>query len=220
MIGKISGRVDYVAEDHALIDTGGVGYVVHCATRTLGGLRAGETAALYTELSVREDAMQLFGFATLADREWHRLLTSVQGVGARLGLAILGTLGAESVGRALALGDAGAIRKTPGVGPKLAERIVRELKDRAPAVIALGAQGARAAAPGPSATGPAPAVHAAEAAPDGPMADRAGAMADALSALANLGYASGEAAQALAEVEGDAAPELIRGALKRLGPKG
>ncbi|PKP62373.1 MAG: Holliday junction branch migration protein RuvA, partial [Alphaproteobacteria bacterium HGW-Alphaproteobacteria-8] len=84
MIGKLTGRVDYVAEDHALIEAGGVGYVVHCSRRTLAGLRRGEIAALYTEFLVREDLMQLFGFPTLAEREWHRLLTSVQGVGAKV----------------------------------------------------------------------------------------------------------------------------------------
>ena len=110
MIGKLTGRVDYVAADHALIEAGGVGYVVNCSGRTLSRLRAGRVHALYTELEVREDAMTLWGFETLAEREWRRLLTSVQGVGGRVALAILGALGPEAVGRALALGDAGAIR--------------------------------------------------------------------------------------------------------------
>ncbi len=144
MIGKISGRLDYVAEDHALIEAAGVGYMIYASSRTLAALpEPGERAALYTELVVREDAMQLFGFPTLAEKEWHRLLTSVQGVGPRHGLAILGTLGPEGVGRAILTGDAGAMRKAPGVGPKIAQRIVLELRDRAPAVMALGRRGAQ-----------------------------------------------------------------------------
>ena len=145
MIGKLTGRVDYVAEDHALIEAGGVGYVVQCSRRTLAGLKQGAVAALYTEFLVRQDLMQLYGFPTLAEREWHRLLTSVQGVGAKVALAVLGGLGPEAVGRAIALGDVGAIRAAPGVGPKLAQRIVNELKEKAPAVMALGAAAARPA---------------------------------------------------------------------------
>ena len=111
MIGKITGRIDYVAEDHVLIEAAGIGYIVHCAPPTLAAMPGpGEVAALYTEMMVREDLMQLIGFRTLAEREWHRLLTSVQGVGARVSLAILGALGPNGVSRALALGDATAIR--------------------------------------------------------------------------------------------------------------
>ncbi|MEM6944444.1 MAG: Holliday junction branch migration protein RuvA, partial [Pseudomonadota bacterium] len=132
MIGKLSGRVDYVAEDHALIEAGGVGYLVYCAPSTLSRLVPGEAAALYTDLVVREDLMQLFGFATLIERDWHKLLTSVQGVGARASLAILGALGPEGVARALALEDATSVRRAPGVGPKLAARIVNELKGKTP----------------------------------------------------------------------------------------
>ncbi|MEE8453602.1 MAG: Holliday junction branch migration protein RuvA, partial [Limibaculum sp.] len=124
MIGKITGRVDYVAEDHVLIEAAGIGYIIHCAAPTLAAMPGpGEVAALYTELVVREDLMQLIGFRTVAEREWHRLLTSVQGVGARVSLAILGALGPDGVSRALALGDPGAVRAAPGVGPKLAARI-------------------------------------------------------------------------------------------------
>ena len=138
MIGKVSGRLDYRGADHVLIDTGGVGYLVHCSERTLAAMPGpGEAVALYTELVVREDLMQLFGFPTLAEREWHRLLMSVQGVGARAALAILGALGAEGVGRALSLGDASAIRAAPGIGPKIAQRVVLELRGKAPAVMAM-----------------------------------------------------------------------------------
>lgn len=223
MIGKITGRVDYVADDHALIEAGGVGYVVTCARRTLMGLRRGEWAALYTEFLVREDAMQLFGFETLAEREWHRLLTSVQGVGAKVALAVLGSLGPDAVGRAIALGDAGTIRQAPGVGPKLAQRIVMELKEKAPAVMALGAAAARPAEAHVVAPvgGPAPAAPQTPA-PDGVAEDRARARGDAMSALGHLGYAEGEAAAAVARAaaldEAADAAALIRAALKALAP--
>ena len=141
MIGKLTGRVDYKGSDHVLLDVNGVGYVVHCSDRTLAALPGkGEAAALFTELLVREDLLQLFGFTTLYEREWHRLLTSVQGVGAKASMAILGTLGAEGVARAISLGDAAAVKAAPGVGPKLAQRVVNELKDKAPGVMAMGGE--------------------------------------------------------------------------------
>lgn len=214
MIGKISGRLDYRAADHVLIDTGGVGYLVYCSERTLAVMPVqGGAVALYTELVVREDLLQLFGFPTLAEREWHRLLTTVQGVGAKAALSILGTLGAEGASRAIALGDVNAIRAAPGIGPKIAQRVILELKGKAPAVMALGARGSQ------------PLI-----VPDGTMPflenvavidDGAGASADALSALVNLGYSPGEAAGAVAQV-GDAgdAGAVIRAALKLLGPTG
>ena len=228
MIGKITGRVDYVAEDHVLIEAGGIGYVVYCAPPTLAALPGpGEVAALYTELVVREDLMQLIGFRTVAEREWHRLLTSVQGVGARLSLAILGALGPDGVSRALALGDPGAIRGAPGVGPKLAQRIVNELKDKAPGVMALGAQGRRAAAARAPVAGregsvAQPIVVPEDGAGDGPdnEADRGAATADALSALVNLGYDRMEAARAVAEAAdagADGPAGLIKAALQTLG---
>ncbi len=243
MIGRIAGRIDYKAEDHVLIDVRGVGYLVYCTAPTLAALPgAGGMAALYTQLLVREDLLQLFGFLTLAEKEWYRLLTSVQGVGAKAALAILGTLGVEGVSRAITLGDVAAVRAAPGVGPKLAQRVVVELKDRAPAVMALGAAGARRADAGAADAGggtpesegaviePAPA-HVAPAGP-APVAETeatAIATAEALSALVNLGYSHAEAATALAELqaapaEGDSpAPDtatLIRLALRRLAPKG
>jgi Holliday junction DNA helicase RuvA len=216
MIGKITGRVDYVAEDHVLIEAAGIGYIIHCAPPTLAAMPGpGEVAALYTELMVREDLMQLIGFRTVAEREWHRLLTSVQGVGARVSLAILGALGPDGVSRALALGDPGTIRVAPGVGPKLAARIVNELGDKAPGVMALGAQGKRAAA----ASGPVPAGEAAAPAPVALPGDAA-ATADALSALVNLGYDRMQAARAVAEAADEGATGsagLIKVALKSLG---
>ncbi|MBP6999958.1 Holliday junction branch migration protein RuvA [Amaricoccus sp.] len=216
MIGKLTGRLDYRGLDHVLLDVGGVGYLVYCSDRTLARMPPpGGPVALYTELLVREDLLQLFGFLTLAEREWHRLLVSVQGVGAKAALSVLGALGADGLSRALALGDAGAIKAAPGVGPKLAQRIVLELKAKSPGIIALGAAGARVPA-APEAGAPAAAAP--------PPADEAGAAAtaEALSALVNLGYAPGEAAAAVAEVAADGAsetPALIRAALRRLAPK-
>jgi Holliday junction DNA helicase RuvA len=223
VIGKVSGRLDHRGADHVLIDTGGVGYIVYCSDRTLAAMPApGEAVALYTDLIVREDLMQLIGFRTLAEREWHRLLVTVQGVGAKAALAILGTLGPEGVARALSLGDVGAIKAAPGVGPKLAQRVVLELQAKAPVVMALGASGAvPAMVSGGSA---APAVSVSLATPAGIAAAPAGggaqARADALSALVNLGYGDGEAAAAVAGVEGEDAQAVIRAALRALAPKG
>lgn len=221
MIGRIAGVILHRAADHVLIDVRGVGYIVHVSGRTAASLPpVGEVVALYTELLVREDLLQLFGFPTLLEKEWHRLLTSVQGVGAKASMAILGTLGAEGVGRAIALGDWNAVRAAPGVGPKLAQRVVLELKEKAPAVMALG--GALTVdltfTEDPAAPVPATSTRQPAGAPT------AGATADALSALINLGYGQGEAAAAVAEAagatEGAEAPALIRAALKLLAPKG
>ncbi|WP_298919728.1 Holliday junction branch migration protein RuvA [uncultured Roseobacter sp.] len=219
MIGKIAGRIDYKSTDHLLVDVRGVGYLVYCSERTLASLPgAGETVALFTDLLVREDVLQLFGFATLAEKEWHRLLTSVQGVGAKASLAILGTLGPDGVSRAIALGDWNAVKAAKGVGPKIAQRVVLDLKDKAPGIMAMS--GGLAAA-----TGDVPAevieptmVQTASAAPV-----TASSQADALSALANLGYAPGDAAGAVAQAAGEnpdaQTPALIRAALKLLAPK-
>lgn len=222
MIGRLAGRIDYRAADHVLIDVGGVGYLVYCSDRTLAALPGvGEHAALYTDLLVREDLLQLFGFTTLAEKEWHRLLMSVQGVGAKASMAILGTLGPEGVGRAIALGDAGSIKAAKGIGPKTAQRVVHELKDKAPEVMAMGATHAVSAGPTPEAD--ADAVIDAEIAPSvtAPAGNPA-AQAEALSALTNLGYAPGDAAAAVAQAAGNGeseTPALIRAALKLLAPK-
>ncbi|WP_333714071.1 Holliday junction branch migration protein RuvA [Yoonia sp.] len=217
MIGKIAGRLDYRAADHVLIDVRGVGYIVYVSDRVMAGLpRNGEAVALYTDLLVREDNLQLFGFTSLVEKEWHRLLMSVQGIGAKASLAILGTLGADGVSRAIALGDWNAIAKAKGVGPKTAQRVAIELKDKAPSVMAMG--GALAEATGDAVIEDARVVKAATP----PRANPA--QAEALSALANLGYGPGEAASAVAEARG-ADPDadtstLIRAALKLLAPKG
>lgn len=221
MIGRVAGRVDYRADDHVLIDVKGVGYLVFCSERTLQALPpVGEHAALYTDLLVREDLLQLFGFTTLVEKEWHRLLMSVQGVGAKASLAILGTLGVDGVSRAIALGDWNAVKAARGIGPKTAQRVVNELKDKAAQVMAMGK--------GPAQAASAPLPETGEVI-EAPIAvTRAGAnpsvQAEALSALANLGYAPGEAAAAVAQAAGDApgaeTPALIRAALKLLAPKG
>ncbi|MEL6265113.1 MAG: Holliday junction branch migration protein RuvA [Pseudomonadota bacterium] len=224
MIGKLTGRVDYVAEDHALIEAAGVGYVVHCAASTLARLTPGAPAALYTELVVREDLMQLFGFPSLEEREWHRLLTSVQGVGARVSLAMLGALGPDGVARALALGDATALRRAPGVGPKLAARISNELKGRAPEPILRRAGAAAVPPPEPAGMPPEAPLEAPVGTAPPPSAPPSGqAEVDALSALLNLGFDRAEAGQAVLEAAAAApaaeAPALIRTALRALAPK-
>lgn len=224
MIGRISGRLDWRGSDHVLIDVRGVGYIVYVSERTLAGMPGlGEAVSLYTDLLVREDLLQLFGFPTMLEKEWHKLLMTVQGVGAKASMAILGTLGAEGVGRAITLGDARAVQAAPGVGPKLAQRVILELKAKAPGVMASGV--------GLSVTAGAEDVVVEEAAPaprkaakvDEGAARRATASADALSALVNLGYGQGDAAQAVATVAGDLveadAAALIRAALKVLAPK-
>lgn len=225
MIGKISGRVDYIAEDHVLIEAAGVGYLVYCAPGTLRALPApGGTAALYTEMVVREDLLQLFGFSTLGERDWHRLLISVQGVGAKVSLAILGTLGLHGLPRALAAGDAAAVKAAPGVGPKLATRIVTELKGKAPQMMALGSQVSK----------PAVAVSVPLVQPTDPVSaptdlgeeqvidreDAVDAVAAALSALENLGYDRTEAAEAVVEAQANGATgegDLIKAALRIFG---
>lgn len=211
MIGKLTGRVDYRGLDHVAIDVDGVAYLVYCSERTLATLPgAGEAVSLYTDLLVREDLLQLFGFTTLVEKEWHRLLMGVQGIGAKASMSILGALGADGVSRAIALGDWNAIKAAKGVGPKTAQKVVIELKDKAPGIMALGGTldqamtGAVIETPAPS-TG------------------NGTAQADALSALINLGYAQGDAAAAVAQVLSETpdadASELIRASLKALAPK-
>lgn len=227
MIGKISGRLDWRGSDNILIDVRGVGYIVYISDRTMAGLPGlGEAVSLYTELVVREDLLQLFGFPTMLEKEWHKLLTTVQGVGAKAAMAILGTLGAEGTARAITLGDAKAVQAAPGVGPKLAQRVILELKSKAGSVMVQGARFAVTATADESVLEPiAPVAKAApKAKPDNTAAqNRATVSADALSALINLGYGQGDAAQAISEITADQ-PEadtaaLIRAALKRLAPR-
>jgi holliday junction DNA helicase RuvA len=201
LIGKLKGLVDEIAEDHVVIDVGGVGYVAYCGARTLGNLpRPGEATVLFIETFLREDMLRLYGFASEVERGWFRLLQNVQGVGARLALAVLGTLSASELANAIALQDRAMISRAPGVGPKVAARIVTELKDKIPTVSGIADLPAGALAT---------------------VAGVGGPVVDAISALANLGYSreQGAAAVALAVKEaGEDAPSttLIRLALKSL----
>lgn len=208
MIAGLRGVVEEIGTDHAIIDVGGVGYLAFCSGRTLGHLAIGEAAKLFVETHVREDHIHLYGFVERSEREWFKLLTTVQGVGARVALAILGVLSADELTAAIAASDKKAISRAPGVGPKLAGRIVAELQEKVGA-IALG----HAINPGaaPSKT------------PMPSEAAGATAVADAASALVNLGYGPAEAlaaaSQAMKEL-GDGTPveRLIPAALSRLAP--
>jgi Holliday junction DNA helicase RuvA len=199
MIAKLSGRIDATGEDWAIVDVGGVGYLVHCSSRTLASLgEVGEACTVHTELQVSENDMRLLGFADQAERDWFRLLTGVQGVGSKVGLAILSALSTGELRDACGRGDAAMVARAQGVGPKLAGRIVNELKDKAGAM--------------PGGTGGF-AVSAA-AAPAGSKG------ADAASALENLGFKPAVAAQAVARAleelgEGASEGDLIRVALKK-----
>ncbi|MBV9076028.1 MAG: Holliday junction branch migration protein RuvA [Methylobacteriaceae bacterium] len=203
MIGKLKGTVDSYGEDFAILDVGGVGYVVHCSTRTLQALPpAGEAAILSIETYVREDMIRLYGFRSDAEREWFRLLQTVQGVGAKVALAILSVLDPAAFATAVATGDKAAIARAPGVGPKLAARIAAELKDKAPAFAPVDPALARLS---------------------GEIEDRSAppAVADAVSALVNLGYGGPQAAAAVTAAlagagEGADARTLIRLGLREL----
>jgi Holliday junction DNA helicase RuvA len=224
MIGKISGRLDWRGADHVLIDVRGVGYIVFISDRTLASLPAvGEAVSLFTDLVVREDLLQLFGFATMLDKEWHKLLTTVQGVGAKAALAMMGTLGADGVSRAIALGDQRAIQAAPGVGPKLAQRVILELKSKAPGMMAAGVSlSAPTTTEGVVIEDVVAILPQKTSSKSAPV--NAGAVSDALSALTNLGYGQGDAAGAVATITADQpdvdTATLIRAALKLLAPKG
>jgi len=206
MIAKLSGVIDSLGTDWAIIDVGGVGYLVSCSGRSLGHLSPGEHATLMVETQVREDAINLFGFTDVGERDWFRLLTTVQGVGAKVALAILTVLAPDDLMAAIASADKAAVTRAPGVGPKLATRILSELKDKVGG-LALGA-----------------AANLAPAVPGAQPASQPSALSDAVSALVNLGYAPSEAlaaASRAARVAGeDASTEvLIRGGLAELAPR-
>ena len=191
MIAHLKGRLEATGLDHAVIDVGGVGYLVGCSSRTLAALGpVGEAATLFTEMLVAEDFIRLVGFARADERDWFRLLTGVQGVGARVALAILSALERADLSRAIAAQDKASVARANGVGPKLAERIVRELKDKVGGIV-----------PGPAA--------AAQALP-------AGATADAVSALLNLGFRPAEATGAVAAADDELGPGATLDALVRL----
>lgn len=203
MIGKLKGVVDTIGEDELILDVGGVGYEVLCSTRLLGDAPGpGEALTLWIDTHVREDAIRLYGFANELERDWFRLLQTVQGVGARVALAILSTLSPGDLASAIALQDKAMVARAPGVGPKVAQRIVAELRDKAPAY-----SGAAAAEIGLQTEIGAGAA--------------TSAVTDAVSALSNLGYspqqASGAVAKALKSAGENAdSAKLIRMALKEL----
>lgn len=203
MIGKLKGLIDSYGEDHVILDVNGVGYVVHCSSRTLQALpQVGLAASLTIETHVREDMIRLFGFSTKHEQEWFRLLTTVQGVGSKVALGILGTFAPGDLASAIALQDKAMLARAPGVGKRLAERLVTELRDKAPAftdidpaIIRLQADLTEKRAPKP--------------------------VADAISALVNLGYAELQASAAVAAAareigDGATTERLIRLGLKEL----
>ncbi len=204
MIGKLKGIIDTYGEDFVIVDVSGVGYLVHCSARTLQALPArGEAVTLAIETHVREDQIKLFGFLSDVEREWFRLLQTVQGVGTKVALAVLSTLKPAELATAIAMRDKALVQRSPGVGAKVAERIVTELKDKAPAyadvdpaVMRLSGQLEEKRAPQP--------------------------ITDAVSALVNLGYGQPQAAAAIAAAsraagEGAETKQLIRLGLKELG---
>jgi Holliday junction DNA helicase RuvA len=197
MIGKLTGLVDSLGDDHAIIDVGGVGYLVHCPTSTLSKLAAGASVSLVIETRVSEDAIRLYGFSTQEEREWFKLLQTVQNVGGRVALNVLSALTARELERATALGDKVAVGRAQGVGPKLATRIVTELKDKAPSMMLRG--------------------HAEDEIPH--VAPR-GPESDAVAALIKLGYSQGQASEAVARAARDLghapADQLIRESLRAM----
>jgi len=201
VIGKLRGVIDSYGEDWVIVDVGGVGYQVYCSTRTLQALpRPGEAATLSIETYVREDVIRLYGFTGDLDREWFRLLQTVQGVGAKLALAVLGTLKPGDLATAIALQDKATLARAPGVGKRVAERLVAELRDKAPAyssadpaVVNLQADLAERRAPQP--------------------------VSDAVSALVNLGYAQIQASAAVASARRAAGENATTEQLIRLGLK-
>jgi holliday junction DNA helicase RuvA len=201
MIGKLKGTVDEIAEDHCIVDVHGVGYVAYCSTRTLAGISAGEAVILFIETYVREDMIRLYGFRSQLEREWFRLLqNNVQGVGAKVALAVLSTLTPSELANAIALRDITMVARAPGVGKKVAERIVTELRTKAPAyageatgTIGLKQELGEGVAPAP--------------------------IADAVSALVNLGYSRDIAANAISAALKAAGDDADSSKLIRLGLK-
>ena len=182
MIGKLRGKVDAVGESYLLIDVNGVGYEVQASAKTLRNLKAGDDVSLTIDTHVREDAIKLFGFQSEHERSWFRTLQSIQGVGAKVALAVLSVLTPQDLANAIALGNWAAVEEAPGVGKKLAQRIIMELKDKAPALSVAGLN-VPAGALGSAASAAAIANHAA---------------AEAISALTNLGYNPQQASTAVA----------------------
>jgi Holliday junction DNA helicase RuvA len=201
MIGKLKGIVDTYADDHVILDVQGVGYLVHCSGRTLQALPpAGEAAVLFIETFVREDMIRLYGFASEAEKAWFLLLQNVQGVGAKVALNVLSTLSPSELANAVALGDRAMVARANGVGPKVAARIVAELKDKAPGYANIDPVVAQLAGQLEARRAPAP-------------------VSDAVSALVNLGYAQLQASAAIAAAVREAGEDADTAKLIRLGLK-
>jgi Holliday junction DNA helicase RuvA len=201
MIGKLKGIIDSYGEDFIVLDVNGVGYLVQCSARTLQELPGvGQPTTLSIETYVREDQIRLFGFRTDVEREWFRLLQTVQGVGAKVALSVLGTLKPADLASAIAMRDRAMVARTPGVGPKVAERIVTELKDKAPAFADLDPAVIRLSGAIEDRRAPQPVV-------------------DAVSALVNLGYGQPQAAAAVAAAARSAGEGVDTARLIRLGLK-
>ena len=201
MIGKLRGKVDAIGESFLIVDVNGVGYEVQASARTLRNLKIGEEVGLTIDTHVREDAIRLFGFSSELERSWFRTLQNVQGVGAKVALALLGTLSPRELANAIALGDWASVEEAPGIGKKLAQRIVAELKDKAPALSVAG-------------------LHVADVA-GAASVPRGNAAAEAMSALTNLGYPPAQASSAVAAAIKELGEEaetakLIRRGLKEL----
>jgi len=206
MIARLKGIIEDIGDDWAVIDVGGVGYLVFASGRTLARLAIGEAAVLYIETHVREDHIHLYGFADTLERDWFKLLTTVQGVGAKAGLAIQSVLSADEVSRAILSGDKAAITRAPGVGPKLAARIISELKDKVSA-ITLGQSLKTEVGSVPGAS----------------VEHAQSAVSDAVSALVNLGYSPSQAVGVVSEAAGEIGTEadvggLIKAGLTKLAP--
>ncbi len=207
MIGRLKGIIDELGDQWVLVDVNGVGYLVICSSRTLARLAIGEVAVLEIETHVREDHIHLYGFADSSERDWFKLLTTVQGVGAKVGLAILSTVEPEELMQALASADSGVVSRSPGVGPKLAKRIVSELKDK------VGSMAAEALVKGVGLEVSGAIVNSVS----------SNAIAEATSALVNLGYGPSEAMTAISRVSVELGDEvgvesLIRDGLRELAP--
>ncbi len=201
MIGKLKGVVDSYGEDCIVLDVNGVGYLVHCSPRTLQELPpVGQAASLSIETHVREDQLRLFGFMSDVDREWFRLLQTVQGVGAKVALSVLGTLKPADLASAIAMRDKATVARAPGVGPKVAERIVTELKDKAPAYAGIDLALVHLSGALDEKRAPQP-------------------VADAVSALVNLGYGGPQAASAVAAAARNAPAGADAASLIQLGLK-
>jgi Holliday junction DNA helicase RuvA len=207
MIGKLRGKVDAIGESHLILDVNGVGYEVQASARTLRNLKIGDEVSLTIDTHVREDAIRLFGFSSEVERTWFRTLQNVQGVGAKVGLGVLGVLSPGELANAIALGQWQSVEQAPGVGKKLAQRIVAELKDKAPGLSVAGLNAPAGASGG---TGPVAAVSRTDT-----------ASAEAISALMNLGYNPAQASAAVATAAQELGPDadtakLIRRGLKEL----